>query len=131
MMKRIKTFESFVNEATSKKVTAADIKRMTGMKAVEDEDFEFDPEDGDGDYTSMQSFFLINPKIDEDYPLFINIYDGDKFSFFQDAAPLALSIHTPAEQRLIVQTMVEVPLPLSKLTKSIADEAVQQSGDYA
>jgi hypothetical protein len=127
MMKRIKTFESFVNEATGKKVTAADIKRMTGMKAVEDEDFEFDPDEG---YTSVQSFLLINPKIGEDYPLFINIYDGDKFSFFQDAAPRALSIHTQDEKRSIGATLIEVPLPLSKLTKSIVDEVVQQAANY-
>jgi hypothetical protein len=126
-MKNLKTFESFIEEAKGKKFTAADIKRMTGMPAEEDKDNDLDP---DEEYSSVQSFTLENPKI-EDYPLYINIYDGDKFCFWQDAAPIGLSIHTPAERNHMAQVMTEVPLPLSKLNKSIVDEVVKKASEYA
>jgi hypothetical protein len=52
------------------------------------------------------------------------------FSFFQDASPIALSIHTPAEKREIQQSMIEVPSPLSVLSKKIIKEVVKEAKEY-
>jgi hypothetical protein len=126
-MKHIQNFSGFLtssfgdlNEAKGEKITSAEIEKLVGMKATE-EDYELDPEDV---YKSVQSFVLENPAIDEDSPLYINIYDGDSFAFFVGSSPIALSIHSPAEKRSIQTTMVEIPAPLSKLDKAIVDEAV-------
>ncbi|NBO21776.1 hypothetical protein EBU94_00325 [bacterium] len=125
-MRHIKTFQGFLNESSGNTLTVDDIKKMTGFTAVEEE-YQLDPEVG---YTSVQSFTLNVPGVDKEYPLQINIYDGNMFSFFQDAAPIALSIHTPAEKREIQQSMIEVPSPLSVLSKKIIKEVVKEAKEY-
>jgi hypothetical protein len=126
-MKRVKTFESFIYEAAGKKFSNADIKKLVGIKAEEDTDFEFDPEEG---YMSVQSFVLDHPKISDDYPLYLNIYDGNEFCFWQDSAPIPLSIHTPSQVRFMTRGQSEQPLPLNKLNKSIVDEVIKTASEY-
>jgi hypothetical protein len=120
-MKYIKLFEEFVNEANS----LNKIKSLIPGVKFQEEEIEFDPEEG---YKSVESYSFEIPGIDE--PAYINIYDGNSFCFFYDAAPIAISLHTGSEKNQMAQQQIEVPKPLNKLNKKIYDEAVANIKEY-
>lgn len=78
------------------------------------------------DYTKVESWgFTIPVNVyDEDYDaeIVLNIYDDKDFQFFIDSAPIAVSLHTASQKRVIQQTMNDHPLPISKLDAKIAKE---------
>ena len=117
----MKTFEEFVNENASS-INAVK-KALPGLKFTK-VDSEIDPED---EYKTVETFYTNVPGISGGYgedDLYINIYDGDKFCFFQDSAPIPTSLHSKSDVNKMIQTEIEVPLPLSKLNKKIFDEVI-------
>ena len=120
-MKHIKLYEDFVNEASS----LNKIKSLIPGVKLRKEEIEFDPEE---DYKSVESYSFEIPGVDE--PAYINIYDGNSFCFFYDAAPIALSLHTSSEKNEMAQSQMEIPKPLNKLNKKIYDEAVADIKEY-
>ena len=121
-MKHLHTFESYLFEASS---ALSKIKSLIPGVKFQEEEIEFDPEEG---YKSVESYSFEIPGVDE--PAYINIYDGNSFCFFYDAAPLATSLHNSSEKNKMAQTQVEVPKPLNKLNKSIYDEVVAGVKEY-
>lgn len=112
-----------LNEATSS-INALK-KALPGLK-FETAVFKLDPVD---DYKTVESFYVNVPGIGGEYGednLYINIYDGDEFCFFHDSTPVPTSLHSSSDANKMVQTLTEIPLPLSKLNKKIFDEAVKK-----
>lgn len=105
------------NESTADSINI--VKKAIPGVEFNDEEFEFDPEDG---YKSVKSYSFMIDGISE--PAYINVYDGNSFCFFYDAAPLGTSLHTGSEAKKMAQTQIEVPKPLTKLNKRIYDEVV-------
>jgi hypothetical protein len=123
-MKHIQTFESYIiglNEANA----ISKLKSVLPGVKFQEEEIEFDPEEG---YKSVESYSFQIPGVDE--PAYINIYDGDSFCFFYDAAPIATSLHSANEVNSMAQTQTEVPLPLNKLNKSILEDAIKNIKEY-
>lgn len=116
-MKRVKLFEQFINEA---KVPSILSKLGKWTQIDSDEDLL----DGT-DYKKVSSFILDTNTDLDDYGIIVNIYDDKDFSIFFDSAPIPLSAHSKEEARLMVQTMNEVPLPLSKLNKKELDKVIK------
>jgi hypothetical protein len=129
-MKKLYTYKQFVNEAASSINEAASSinalkKALPGLK-FKKADFEVDPED---EYKTVESFYTNVPGISGSYgedDLHINIYDGDSFSFYHGATPVAVSLHSTSDKKHMSQVQMEVPLPLKKLNKKIFDEAVEE-----
>lgn len=126
-MKHLHTFESFVgslDEAAADSINI--VKKAIPEVEFTEEEFEFDPEEG---YKSVKSYSFMIDGISE--PAYINVYDGNSFCFFYDAAPRGTSLHTDSEAKKMAQTQIEVSKPLTKLNKRIYDEVVADIKKYA
>jgi hypothetical protein len=126
-MKHINTFESFLNEAQLNEAASSlrKLKSLIPGVKFQEEEIEFDPEEG---YKSVESYSFMIPGVDE--PAYINIYDGDSFCFFYDAAPIAVSLHSNRQKNSMAQTLIEEPMPLAKLNKRIYDDVVAEIKEY-
>jgi len=119
-MKRIKTFEQFVNENYSANAVPASLAKLGEWTPIEIDD---DILDGT-DYSKAASFELKTGTGLDDIGVILNVYDDKDFSIFFDSAPIALSAHSSNDARSMAQTMAEVPLPLSKLNKKELDKII-------
>jgi hypothetical protein len=119
--------ESSLNEMTGE--THDKLKSMLPGVDMEEQEIELDPEEG---YKSVESYAVSVPGLGGEYgedEIYINVYDGNSFCFFYDAAPVPTSLHTEAQKRSMEQTMIEELLPLEKLNKDLFDEVVQSAKD--
>lgn len=127
-MKYIKLYEEFVNEASAVEdstiMSLLLLKKILPRRKFVEQEFEFDPEEG---YDSVDSFSTKVSGLDDD--LYINVYDGKNFCFFYDADPISTSAHTKSDADQMSRTGIEVPLPLSKLTKDLFAEVVRSLKD--
>lgn len=112
-----------LNNPLLKEADGASIEELIPGVQFEKSDVEFDTDD----YDSVESYVTNVPGISGDYgddDLYLNIYDGDKFSFFHAGAPVPTPLHSDSDKDSMYQTQMEVPLPLDQLDRSIFDGVV-------
>jgi hypothetical protein len=91
------------------------VEALFGIKLIQT----FDSREDDGaEYDDLGHFTCYEPLIDfpdKDYSPIISIYEDGSVQFFRDATPYPVAANTEDEARLMMQALIEAPVPFDSL----------------
>jgi len=132
MIKLVK--ESLNSGYTELLQIAKELEKKLGIKLVPIEDDSMDGYLGyelDAETEAMGIAFNVierrtKPGFKNDYPLVLGLDTTGTFQFFGETTPIATSLNSESEKREAWQSLIPYPKPVSKLTKEIYEEVIEQ-----